>query len=95
MRRSLRILLGLGSFEVGAPADLLFQRRDPTHDLSALLEIEAVLADGRLYRRADLDAALARFDRHFHGSLYETAMRLVMWATASGFGPERAHEDPS
>ena len=41
---------GLGTLAVGAPADLVFLRANPAHGIEALLRIEAVLADGRLYR---------------------------------------------
>jgi cytosine/adenosine deaminase-related metal-dependent hydrolase len=47
----------LGRLEPGAPADLLVFRRDPTRDLDALRSLEAVVADGRLYRRDTLRAA--------------------------------------
>jgi imidazolonepropionase-like amidohydrolase len=53
-------LVGLGRIELGAPADLLVFRRDPTEDLTALDTLEAVIADGRLYLRGDLEAAHAR-----------------------------------
>ncbi len=56
---------GLGRIESGAPADLLIFREDPTRDLAALDTLEAVVADGRLYRKADLDAALARQRERF------------------------------
>lgn len=48
----------LGSIEAGAPADLAIYREDPTRDLAALESLEAVVADGRLYLREDLDRAL-------------------------------------
>ncbi|RIL02169.1 MAG: hypothetical protein DCC71_16780 [Proteobacteria bacterium] len=51
---------GLGRIEAGAPADLLVLREDPTRDLGALETLEAVVADGRLYERRDLSAALVR-----------------------------------
>lgn len=51
---------GLGRIEVGAPADLLIFREDPMRDLAALDTLVAVIADGRLYEKAELDAALAR-----------------------------------
>jgi imidazolonepropionase-like amidohydrolase len=77
---------GLGRLEPGAPADLLLFREDPSRDLRARSTLQAVIADGRLYRRADLDRALARSDAHFRGPLYETTMgglvRLAAWAFA-------------
>jgi cytosine/adenosine deaminase-related metal-dependent hydrolase len=50
----------LGRLVAGAPADLLVFREDPTADLGALSTLEAVVADGRLYRRRDLDAQIGR-----------------------------------
>jgi imidazolonepropionase-like amidohydrolase len=78
---------GLGTLELGAPADLLFLRADPHGDLSALREIEAVLADGRLYRRADLEAMLAKTDAHFHGALYDGVMHAVVALIQKRFAP--------
>ncbi len=83
-------LPGLGTLAVGAPADLLFLREDPRDDLGALARIEAVLAAGRLYRRADLELALARFDAHFHGALYETVMGTAVRILRGSFAPEAA-----
>jgi cytosine/adenosine deaminase-related metal-dependent hydrolase len=44
---------GLGRLDPGAPADFLIFRKDPTQDLANLSTLEAVVADGRLYTRAD------------------------------------------
>jgi len=51
----------LGRLEIGAPADFVAFRRDPTADIAALDTVEAVAIRGRLYLRADLDAALRRY----------------------------------
>ncbi len=51
---------GLGTLAEGAPADLLVFREDPTRDLAALASLETVVADGRAFARADLDAAVKR-----------------------------------
>jgi len=80
---------GLGRLVPGAPADLLFLRADPGRSLRALLEIEAVLADGRLYRRADLETGLRRFDAHFRGRLYEAVMGVLVRLVQDRFAPER------
>jgi imidazolonepropionase-like amidohydrolase len=73
----------LGTLEVGAPADLLVFREDPTRDLAALATLEAVIADGRLYRKRDLDAAIARQLAHLEGFPYEAvtmaAARVVLF----------------
>ena len=58
----------------GAPADLLVFREDPTRDLAALESLELVVADGRVYTRAQLDAALARHAEHVHSWKYRAVM---------------------
>jgi imidazolonepropionase-like amidohydrolase len=70
-------LPGLGRLEPGAPADLLVLRRDPTQSLDALDSLEAVIADGRLYTRAELDAQLARYREHAEGAVYD-ALSVVL-----------------
>jgi hypothetical protein len=52
-------------------------REDPTRDLAALGSRAAVFADGRLYRRQALDAALAASTRHYRGGLYETVSMAI------------------
>jgi cytosine/adenosine deaminase-related metal-dependent hydrolase len=64
-------LAGLGRIEPGAPADLLILREDPTLSLDALASIVAVVADGRLYTREQLDAQLARYRAHSEGRLFD------------------------
>jgi cytosine/adenosine deaminase-related metal-dependent hydrolase len=68
---------GLGVVEPGAPADLLLFREDPTRDLDALATLEAVVADGRLYRREELDAALERARSHYRGWLYDRVSMAI------------------
>ncbi len=68
---------GLGTLGVGAPADLLVFRDDPTRDLTALATLEAVVADGRLYPRRVLHDAWERQRRHFEGRIYDS---LTMFA---------------
>jgi hypothetical protein len=74
----------LGTVRPGAPADLLLFRDDPTVDLRALATLQAVVAQGRLYPRADLDAAIAQH-RALHASVvYDTivtalARPLLRW----------------
>lgn len=77
---------GLGTVRVGAPADLLILRDDPTRDLGALEAREAVIADGRVYRDDDLQEMLARFDRHFLGTFYSVVMGTVARISRSFFG---------
>jgi imidazolonepropionase-like amidohydrolase len=68
---------GLGRLEPGAPADLLVLRRDPTRDVGALDSLEAVVADGRLYTRAQLDQQLARHREHSEGAVFD-AVSVVL-----------------
>ncbi len=73
----------LGQIAEGAPADLLVFREDPTRDLAALDTLELVVANGRVYARADLDRDLARHSEHVHGRLYEAVMMpfiRLLWA---------------
>jgi adenine deaminase len=67
---------GLGTIAPGAPADLLLFREDPTRDLAALQTLEAVVADGRLYRRETLDAVRAS-QRVYRGWVYETVSMTI------------------
>jgi len=55
----------LGQIRPGAPADLALFRKDPSLDLANLETLLAVIADGRLYHRAELDAQLARYQRRY------------------------------
>ena len=68
---------GLGRVEPGAPADLLVLRQDPTRSLDALESLEAVVADGRLYTRAQLDEQLARQRRHSESPIFD-AVSVVL-----------------
>jgi hypothetical protein len=54
----------LGTIQPGAPADLLVFHEDPTQDLAALASLEAVIAQGRLYRTDDLRAASRQYRDH-------------------------------
>ena len=40
-------------------------RADPTRDLAALRGVLAVVRDGRIYSRDDLDTRLARYGTHY------------------------------
>ena len=76
---------GLGTLREGAPAELAIFREDPTRDLAALDTLVAVVRDGRLYTRAQLDAQLARYRDHFGDELYDAIVtplvRRVLAAT--------------
>jgi imidazolonepropionase-like amidohydrolase len=70
----------LGTVQEGALADFLLFREDPTRDLAALSTLEAVVAQGRLYPKAVLEAALARHREYFNGWLYDRlSMVFARW----------------
>jgi hypothetical protein len=57
--RVLEMADSLGSIEPGKLADLVLLDANPVEDIRNTQKIRAVVADGRLYRRADLDQLLA------------------------------------
>ena len=57
--RVLGLADSLGSIEVGKLADLVLLDANPFEDIRNTQKIRAVVADGHLYRRADLDQLLA------------------------------------
>jgi hypothetical protein len=65
----------LGRVEPGAPADILLFRRDPTQALDHLSSLEAVVSGGRLYRIADLKAALRSNQAYFASPLIKPLAR--------------------
>jgi Amidohydrolase family len=70
----------LGTVQEGAPADFLLFQEDPTRDLAALSTLEAVVAQGRIYPKTVLDAALARHRDYFNGWLYDRlSMVFARW----------------
>ncbi|OQW54186.1 MAG: hypothetical protein A4S14_01760 [Proteobacteria bacterium SG_bin9] len=64
-------LTGLGTLAAGAPADFLIFRNDPTKDLAALDSLEAVVAQGRLYTKASIDAKIAEYQAHYSGFIVD------------------------
>ena len=56
--RALGLAESLGSIEPGRLADLVLLDANPLEDIRNTQKIRAVVADGRLYRRADLDQLL-------------------------------------
>ena len=60
-----------GELRVGVPANLVVFREDPTRDVAALATLVAVVADGRLYTREELDARRAAFEARHRGLAYE------------------------
>jgi imidazolonepropionase-like amidohydrolase len=80
---------GLGMVQSGAPADFLLFRDDPTVDLRALATLQAVVAQGRLYPRADLEAAIAAHRALHANVVYDTvvtalARPLLRWRLGRG-----------
>jgi imidazolonepropionase-like amidohydrolase len=73
----------LGSLQVGAPADFVVYRDDPTQDLAALDSLLAVVQDGRLYTRETLDAQQARYQRSYEGFLQQ---RVIPQLVRSSLG---------
>lgn len=57
--RVLGVSDSLGTIEVGKLADLVLLDADPLSDVSNTLRIRAVVANGRLFREADLDRLIA------------------------------------
>lgn len=66
---------GLGRLEPGAPADILLFRRDPTTTLDNLASLEAVIADGKLYRTADLARAQQQTADYFNSPIIKPLAR--------------------
>ena len=56
-----------GRLVPGAPANLTIYLRDPTAEIGALDSLVAVVSDGRLFTRADLDARIDRYREHYAG----------------------------
>ncbi len=48
----------LGTVEPGKIADLVLLEKNPLEEIANTKKIEAVIANGRLFRRPDLDAML-------------------------------------
>jgi imidazolonepropionase-like amidohydrolase len=68
----------LGVLKVGAPADLLVFKNDPTKNLDAFDSLQAVIVDGRFYYRSQLDDAILRYHRRFDNAMYRFATVTLM-----------------
>jgi imidazolonepropionase-like amidohydrolase len=78
---------GLGTVAADAPADLLVFRADPTRDLTNFQTLEAVIAQGRLYPRATLDAAVTRTRAMFDGAVAD-AVSMTLTRIVAGSLPK-------
>ena len=76
---------GLGRLDPGAPADFLIFREDPTKDLANLATLEAVVADGRLYTKADLDQRFARLKSQWSNPIVDLIMTEAVRAAMASF----------
>ena len=61
----------LGTLQVGAPADLLLFREDPTRDLAALSTLETVVLGGEVYSRKVIDRGFALYRAQFESPLFD------------------------
>jgi hypothetical protein len=50
---------------------------DPTVSLDALASLTHVIADGRVYERAELEREVERYRDHFHNFAWEKAVPLL------------------
>jgi imidazolonepropionase-like amidohydrolase len=80
----------LGRIEVGAPADLVVLREDPTRKLRALATIELVIADGRLYPIGVLRDAVEEQRRYLERPWIDAPLHAV---TRAGFAAARGSHD--
>jgi hypothetical protein len=76
-----------GRVAAGLPADIVLYRADPTVSLDALHTIDTVIAGGRIYPHATLDAWLSEYREHFHGAVYERVMGSIVDVLAKRYDP--------
>jgi cytosine/adenosine deaminase-related metal-dependent hydrolase len=67
----------LGRLQPGSAADMLVFSEDPTVSLDALASLTHVIADGRVYERAELEREVERYRDHFHNFAWEKAVPLL------------------
>jgi imidazolonepropionase-like amidohydrolase len=68
----------IGQIRVGARADLLILAQDARIDLDTLDDWQFLVADGRLYRPALIEAWLDAYRDYTHGWLYRTVMGVAI-----------------
>lgn len=76
----------IGEIAVGKRADILLLKQDPAADLAALGRWSHVYVNGRHYTRAEIDAFMARFQRHFRSDYYNFVMGFLADIVGSGKG---------
>jgi imidazolonepropionase-like amidohydrolase len=87
---------GLGRLEIGAPADVLLYRRDPTVALENLASLEAVISAGRLYRAEDLRRAARSQQAYFSSPLIRRlAQHGARRALRRAIGPRETSSPPA
>jgi hypothetical protein len=75
-----------GRVAAGLPADINLYAQDPTASLDGLDTLEWVVADGRAYRKDQLDAWVQRYRRHFHSQPYSAVMNAIASLIQGGYG---------
>ena len=78
----------IGVIKVGAHADMLLLKSDPRENLDVIRDWEHLVVGGRFVSRAQLDAQVERFDKHFGSIGYRTIMGLAMSFKASNYAKE-------
>ncbi|MBY0344063.1 MAG: amidohydrolase family protein [Sphingomonadales bacterium] len=81
----------VGRIAVGTFADLLVLPKGARPDLAAVRDWQFVMVGGRMYPRAQIDAAVERYDQHFRGAYYETVMNGLVGILVSSFSREEDH----
>jgi imidazolonepropionase-like amidohydrolase len=80
----------IGRIAVGNFADLLILPKGARRDLATVQNWQFVMVGGRMYPRAQIDAAVERYNQHFRGVYYETVMNGLVGILASSFGRQES-----
>jgi imidazolonepropionase-like amidohydrolase len=81
----------VGRIAVGNFADLLILPKGARRDLATVRNWQFAMVGGRMYPRAQIEAAVERYDQHFRGAYYENVMNGLVGILASGFSREESH----
>ncbi|MEQ8325643.1 amidohydrolase family protein [Parvibaculum sp.] len=82
----------VGEIREGMHADILLLPEDPAASLEVIDNWRMLIADGRLYDRQTIDAWLSRYDKHFHGAIYNTVISGLVSALAQRFAHGHADD---